>query len=56
MKLETLNWKSDEFLKNPDSRGDFYICYSCKKHWPRSAAIMKVTARDSVKPRGKVGL
>lgn len=52
LKLETLNYKSDKELKNPDSRGDFYICYKCKRHWPRSAVISRNTARDGVKPRG----
>lgn len=56
LKLKTLNWKSDEILRKPDSKGDFYICYPCGKHWPRNAAIMKETARDGVKPEPKRGL
>lgn len=56
LKLKPLNWKSDEMLKKPDLRDDFYICYRCQKYWPRQAAIMKETARDGTKPKPKRGL
>lgn len=33
--------------------GKFYICHRCKKYWSRGAAIMKVTARNGVKPKAR---
>jgi len=56
LRLEVHDWRSSETLKKPDLQGHFYVCHSCKKHWPRSAAIMRVTARDGLKPKPKKGL
>jgi len=56
LKMETINYRSDETMRNPDSRADFYICYGCKKHWPRTSVISKNTARDGVKPKGRMKL
>ena len=52
LELRTLNYKSDETLRKPDSRSSFYVCPECNKHWPRSAVISVNTARDGVKPKG----
>ena len=52
LELKTINYKSDEALRKPDSRADFYICTECKKHWPRTAVISRNTARDGTKPKG----
>lgn len=56
LKLETHNYKSDEMQRNPDSRADFYICYGCKRHWPRSAVISRNTSREETKPKGAMKL
>jgi len=49
--LRVFSYKSDKLLKRSDLRGTFWVCYACRKHWPRSAAIMRETARDGVKPK-----
>ena len=36
------------------SRGsinDYWVCLGCKKHWLRSASIMRVTAKKGIKPK-----
>ena len=51
LKLETLNiWEVPPMGKRSSlGRGAFYVCHRCGKHWPRSAALVKATARDGVK-------
>ena len=49
--LETHSYTTYQPSKQNESRADFYTCYPCKRHWPRQAAIMKVTAREGIEPR-----